>query len=481
MSDQEHAAVQAGDDEPREQEGGAGSPEAGAAAGQQGAGAEHAGAKGAGGDLDGAGASQAVLSYKAKYANTSPKMRRQRGSPMTEKYKAKVSALFEDRADDQGCVPLTAVPEMLSQLEVDAGDESEWKDLASSVASNGETISEAEFLALIGYLGPGAQTQRSAAARRSYLETGVLTADPAVLQFMRTLREHQSRCEDEGKYAEAKAARARLLQLRQQEVERLTAEMAKRHEDEQREAEEAFREEKKALDEAWAVRVESCAANVAATLQQLQQRQQAELEAVRAEGASARTFRASKQLLNQRVIERNLARAGKHDEAMAMKAIADRMEELEVGTHAASQEGNLGIREAKLAEKHQLEREALQQRGQRVRAELELRRRREMERRERRVKNVRQELASLQKLERVQLEAFLEQQVIAGKRAAPPPRPPPLGESQSTMSVRNAGLIGAHRGRPDATQTAADVYGIGGKLKAERSAGGIASLSTQWT
>jgi hypothetical protein len=60
--------------------------------------------------------------------------------------------------------------------------------------------------------------------------------------------------------------------------------------------------------------------------------------------------------------------------------------------------------------------EALLHRGARGRDELTMTRKLDMERRQQRFKNVMNELQNLQRLESVQLEHFLEQQSMAGKR-----------------------------------------------------------------
>ena len=66
--------------------------------------------------------------------------------------------------------------------------------------------------------------------------------------------------------------------------------------------------------------------------------------------------------------------------------------------------------------KQKNEADGLQQKATQGRRELDLSRQQDIKRREQRFKNVLSELANLQKLEQVQLEHFLQQQAIAGKR-----------------------------------------------------------------
>lgn len=75
-------------------------------------------------------------------------------------------------------------------------------------------------------------TRSVASGRRSYLDTGVLTADEAVLEFMRSLQQQQQQAENEGRYRDAKECANKLRELKTKEVERLQAEIQDRHTEE---------------------------------------------------------------------------------------------------------------------------------------------------------------------------------------------------------------------------------------------------------
>ena len=79
-------------------------------------------------------------------------------------------------------------------------------------------------------------------------------------------------------------------------------------------------------------------------------------------------------------------------------------------------DAQVSLKEQQLLLKQKREIEALMQRAQRGRDELQLTRKQDVERRSQRFKNVMQELANLHTLESVQLRHYLEQQVVAGKR-----------------------------------------------------------------
>lgn len=51
-------------------------------------------------------------------------------------------------------------------------------------------------------------------ARRTYLETGRLATDDAVINFLDALDAHKRQCEAEGKYMEARAAAKRISTLK---------------------------------------------------------------------------------------------------------------------------------------------------------------------------------------------------------------------------------------------------------------------------
>lgn len=60
---------------------------------------------------------------------------------------------------------------------------------------------------------------------RSYLETGNLSYDEAVVSYLMKLDEHRKKCEMEGRYDEAKAAAHRLADLKTAQVERIRSEL----------------------------------------------------------------------------------------------------------------------------------------------------------------------------------------------------------------------------------------------------------------
>ena len=60
----------------------------------------------------------------------------------------------------------------------------------------------------------GSSNKYTITARRTYLETGHVATDDAILNFIQALEEHKRMCESEGKYMEARAAAKRIATVK---------------------------------------------------------------------------------------------------------------------------------------------------------------------------------------------------------------------------------------------------------------------------
>lgn len=78
----------------------------------------------------------------------------------------------------------------------------------------------------------------------------------------------------------------------------------------------------------------------------------------------------SKQLLQQREIEKRLAKSGEYDKAIRAKRVADEMEKREMEATMEAFEQELAMKEAKVVQRQKQELEALEQRGKRGKQEL---------------------------------------------------------------------------------------------------------------
>ena len=103
-------------------------------------------------------------------------------------------------------------------------------------------------------------------------------------------------------------------------------------------------------------------------------------------------------------------------EAEHVKRMTDKMEDAEMFATMASYDAEVSLKEQQLKTKLQQEVDATMQRAARGRDEMARSREQDLERRTQRFKNTTKELQSMQRLEAIQLEWFLGQQTLAGKR-----------------------------------------------------------------
>ena len=92
------------------------------------------------------------------------------------------------------------------------------------------------------------------------------------------------------------------------------------------------------------------------------------------------------------------------------------MEAAELQATQMKYDNDMLLKEQQLRSKMQQEVDALLQRAHRGREEMKITWQQDLERRTQRFRNVIQELENIQRLETVQLNYFLEQQTVAGKR-----------------------------------------------------------------
>jgi len=335
-----------------------------------------------------------------------------------------VKSVFEKYAEGDA-VAIAKLPEILAEMNLPTPPELD--SIVSSVVEDAESLSFSDLLTVCGVIRglSEAVTNVSAAKGRgrrvgkpSYLESGNITEDEAVLGFLRALEEHRKKCEKEGKYMEARVAAKRLNDLKVHEEQKRKQEVKARHLSERLDAERAFAMEQEQHNKLWEEKIMEYEALVAEQMDRLKKLHIAKFEEFRqeAEGKAPRRPQFSKELLNQRKIQENLAKQRKYVEAESLRRMADKMEGAELQATIATYEAEVSLKGQQLKAKQQQEMEALLQRATRTRNEMRITRDLDFERRKQRFRNVMAELENLQKLENVQLEYFLEMQSIAGKR-----------------------------------------------------------------
>ena len=302
-----------------------------------------------------------------------------------------------------------------------------------------------------GLASQASATWRAAGGSRTYLENGYVTDDVAVLNFLTALEAHRKKCEKEGKYMEARQAARRLRELKEQEVGKRRAEMADRHGSEREQAERAYAAETELQMRLWEDKLGEYERAAADKLARLHEVHLARLGAFRdgVEATRPTVAHKSRELLEQRRVEESLARLGKYVEAATVKSATDKREEAELAATLATYENEVYLKEQQLLSKQLQEAEALQQRIARGRDELKKTWALDAERRLQRYKNVMAELETLHRLEAVQLEHFLGQQVLAGKQAAATLKPRAddgvtlNGGAEAGRPAGRAGAVGA--------------------------------------
>mmetsp|Transcript_12164 Transcript_12164/g.29409 ORF Transcript_12164/g.29409 Transcript_12164/m.29409 type:complete len:414 (+) Transcript_12164:320-1561(+) len=254
--------------------------------------------------------------------------------------------------------------------------------------------------------------------RKSFLENGRLTEDEAVLGFLRALEEHRRKCEKEGKYMEARVATKRLHDLKVHEEQKRKEEVRQRHLSERLESERAFGIEQEQHNKLWEEKVMEYEAWVGEQMERLKRLHIAKFEEFRAEAEVKvpRRPQFSKDLLNQKKIQDNLAKQRKYVEAEKLRDINDKVELAEMQATISTYEAEVSLKGQQLRVKQVQEMDALITRADRTRHEMRITRSLDFERRKQRFRNIMNELENAQKLENVQLEYFLDQQTLAGKR-----------------------------------------------------------------
>ncbi|KXZ51942.1 hypothetical protein GPECTOR_11g67 [Gonium pectorale] len=365
--------------------------------------------------------------------------------------------LYTDYAQQDGCLPVSALGGLLSAVDVSASPDVAQQYVAMVAGPSAEVLTMDQTLAVVGMLsgdpaaflanGGAASASSSAsgarhdlpsaasssygglapsvaesggsAARplrrlltknRSYLETGSLHVDEAVVAYMSRLEEHRRRCEGEGRYQEAKVAARRLADLRTAQVEKLRQDLYGSQARELEEVQCVYDEETAKFDGVWENRMREHAANLQKATADLQSSHREQLAAFVADLQRRRPTRArpSRDYLTQREVQDKLAKAQLYGRATQVKTMADELYQADLESTIAAWEAESKLKIAKLQARQQTEYEALQQRGSKGRDELELKRLAEKERRTLRYRNIIM-------LEMAHLENFLDAQVLAGK------------------------------------------------------------------
>ncbi|KAF6250675.1 hypothetical protein COO60DRAFT_760242 [Scenedesmus sp. NREL 46B-D3] len=242
-------------------------------------------------------------------------------------------------------------------------------------------------------------------------------AEDAMLAYMQRLHEHRKRCELSGRYGEAAAAAQRMQDLQAAQAGRLRGQLAGQQRSEICQLQERYQQETQLFDQQWRQRVAAYEAAVAGQLATLRAGHEAQLAEFLLQSEVRRPAQPqhSAEYLNSRKVEEVLVKQGQYRKAHELKVAADAMYLEELASTQAAWDSEVALRKTRLLAKQQGELDVLLQRGSRGRDELELRRLDEADKRGNRFRCMVQELDSMQRVELVHLQHYLEGAAAPGK------------------------------------------------------------------
>merc|ERR1719456_1605817 len=224
-----------------------------------------------------------------------------------------------------------------------------------------------------------------------------LVGEQDIQGFIAVLERHQQECVDAGRYHEAALASARLKQLREQEDKRRLEELQQEQLAERLGIEEAHMAELREFN----AHAESLAGMLG---ERHEQELAAQMNKIKEETMARPQW--SRELLNMRKIEKNLAKQKKYEEAADQKDRADGVERIEGKNWEVKRGAQLGLAEKKFVEKQQMEMKGLLKRVAAGREEQRLARKQELERLLQRYHNVKLQVESQQKVARQRHEKY---------------------------------------------------------------------------
>jgi hypothetical protein len=263
------------------------------------------------------------------------------------------------------------------------------------------------------------RTPRVSVGKRDYLLDGSIIHDETVLRLLQLLTEHRKAAEKDARYSEALAASTVLGRVQSGQERARLAEMRSRHAAQRADADAANAADVASHNALWDAKSADYDALVAAQLEKLAAAHAAADAALAAdlEARAPKRLQPSKELLELRSRQEALGRQGAYGEAAEAQKKADRAEAAEAATMRDSFGAESSRLNAAAAAKAQSERDAVLHRAARGRDQMRVARKHDFEQMVQRYRNVVAALDASHKKEAVQLELFLSQQLLAGKRS----------------------------------------------------------------
>ena len=225
-------------------------------------------------------------------------------------------------------------------------------------------------------------------------------------EFIEILEEHCKQCEQSGKYVEAEMAKNRIKELREQKKQMDMDELQTRQQNENIELEETHIMEFNNFNQEWDKRMNEFQIHSSQLIKALEDKHISEHEEYRnsLEQKLPIKFKPSPELLNLRKIQLSLAKQKEYKEAHQVQVRAQKLEKFEHDKYMEDRAIKIENLEQKLFQKQENEMDALRKRIIAGENEQKKQRAIELERMFQRYQNVKKELESQHKMERIRLE-----------------------------------------------------------------------------
>mmetsp|Transcript_36517 Transcript_36517/g.76662 ORF Transcript_36517/g.76662 Transcript_36517/m.76662 type:complete len:241 (+) Transcript_36517:204-926(+) len=230
------------------------------------------------------------------------------------------------------------------------------------------------------------------------------TQESAIADFLQILEEHRKNCEQQGKYVEAEVAKKRFEELKSHEANRRRETMKAQQVKEMLGVEEAHMLEYQQFNSQWDQKCNDYEEQWNNHVKAMKERHLDELKEFQQKLLEKQQKpKFSPVLLNYRQIEEHLARSKNYSEAHKVKAKADRMEAKETEQWNKQKQNEMFQQENQFKAMKRQELSALQKRIKAGKEEQRKRRQFALERLMQRYTNVKNELRTTQKLERISI------------------------------------------------------------------------------
>jgi hypothetical protein len=225
-------------------------------------------------------------------------------------------------------------------------------------------------------------------------------------EFIEILEEHCKNCEQEGKYVEAEMAKNRIKDLKEQKKQMDMDELLTRQQNENIELEETHILEFNSFNQEWDKRMNEFQMHSSQLIKALEEKHVAKHDEFRKqiEDKIPIKFKPSPELLNLRRIQVNLAKQKEYKEAHDVQVRAQKLEKIEQERYMEERQIKIEKAEEKLFQQQDNEMEALRKRIIAGENEQKKQRALELERMFQRYQNVKKELETQHKMERIKLE-----------------------------------------------------------------------------